>query len=58
MKYKSQYSQDKFLNENFFKNKKNGVFIDIGAHDGITMSNSFFYEKQLGWDGLCVEQIR
>lgn len=52
--YKSQYGQDKFLNENFFHSKKNGVFVDIGAHDGVELSNSFFYEK-IGWTGICIE---
>ena len=57
MDYKSQYNQDRFLNENFFKNKKNGVFIDIGAHDGVSLSNSYFFEKSLGWEGMCIEPI-
>ena len=30
MKYKSQYKQDQFLYENFFKNVTDGFFIDIG----------------------------
>lgn len=53
--YKSQYGQDKFLNEHVFKNKKNGVFIDIGAHDGVTYSNTYYFEKELGWTGICIE---
>lgn len=55
--YKSQFGQDRYLNEKIFKNKKNGVFVDIGAHDGITLSNTFFFEKNLGWSGLCIEPI-
>jgi len=55
--YKSQYNQDKILNDIFFKNKKFGIFLDIGAHDGITLSNTFFYEKYLEWTGLCIEPI-
>ena len=35
MAYYGQYEQDRFLYETFFKNKKNGVFVDIGAHDGL-----------------------
>lgn len=57
MKYFSQYKQDEFLNENFFKNKRNGVFVDIGAYDGINGSNSYFFEKYLDWKGLCIEPI-
>ncbi len=53
--YFSQYNQDKFLNEVVFYNKKNGFFIDIGAHDGISYSNSLFFEKFNNWNGICVE---
>lgn len=53
--YFSQYKQDKFLNEVIFLNKKEGFFIDIGAHDGILFSNSLFFERVNGWSGICVE---
>jgi FkbM family methyltransferase len=53
--YYSQCGQDKFVNERFFKNKKNGVFIDIGAHDGVSYSNTYFFEKDLDWTGICIE---
>lgn len=53
--YYSQYKQDKFLNENVFHNKMNGVFLDIGAFDGITCSNTYFFETQLQWNGVCIE---
>ena len=53
--YYSQRGQDKFLNEIIFKHKKNGIFVEIGAHDGISFSNSYFFEKNLSWTGICVE---
>lgn len=53
--YFSQCGQDKFVNEHIFKNKKNGVFVDIGAHDGVSLSNTCFFEKELGWTGICIE---
>jgi FkbM family methyltransferase len=53
--YFSQYNQDRFLNEVVFFNKKNGFFIDIGAHDGVSFSNSFFFERYNNWGGICVE---
>jgi FkbM family methyltransferase len=52
--YYSQFEQDKFLNENYFKNKSDGYFVDIGAFDGIEGSNSLFFEN-LGWGGVCIE---
>jgi FkbM family methyltransferase len=53
--YYSQFKQDQFLNEVLFNNKKNGFFIDIGAHDGVTISNTLFFEKQNEWKGICIE---
>lgn len=54
MNHISQLGQEKFLNDNYFHNKKDGIFIDIGAHNGITYSNSKFFEE-MGWSGMCVE---
>ena len=49
----SQEGQD-LLAYTYFKGKKEGFFIDIGAYDGITISNTLLFEK-LGWKGICVE---
>jgi len=53
--YYSQCGQDKYLIESVFNHKKNGVFFDIGAHDGISYSNTYYFEKELEWTGVCVE---
>jgi FkbM family methyltransferase len=52
--YYSQFNQDQIINT-LLENKKGGVFIDIGAYDGITFSNSYFFEKTNGWTGICFE---
>ncbi len=57
LKYYSQYSQDKFIDKFVFKKKTNGFFVDIGAYDGITFSNTFFLEKYRHWNGICIEPI-
>jgi len=49
--------QDQWL-DNYFKAKERGRFIDVGAHDGKTISNTWFFETQRGWDGVCVEPIK
>jgi len=53
--YKSQYIQDLFLDRWVFRGLEGGTFVDIGAHDGITFSNTWFFEKQRLWQGVCVE---
>lgn len=40
---------------NFYKCKRGGFFLDIGAWDGITSSNSALLEKEYDWSGICVE---
>lgn len=37
--------------------KRNGVFFDIGANDGVTISNTLYLERELGWNGVAVEPI-
>ena len=56
MKYYSQSKQDIII-DYFFDQKTEGTFVDIGAHDGIRMSNSYFFEKERNWNGICVEPI-
>lgn len=54
MNYLSQAGQDKWVVE-FFHGKRDGYFVDIGAYDGKQISNSYVLEKELGWNGLCIE---
>ena len=57
MKFYSQSGQDQFLLENFFKGKRGGTFVDVGAYDGEKFSNSAFLERSMGWTGLCIEPL-
>lgn len=53
----SQYGQDIYA-DRYFDKKQNGVFLDIGAYDGINGSNTYFFESFRSWKGLCVEPIK
>jgi len=55
MTFYSQAWQDEFV-INLLGFKKNGFFVDIGSGDGINQSNSYFFESQMGWKGICVER--
>jgi FkbM family methyltransferase len=52
-RYYSQNGEDYIL-WNFFDHKLDGFFIDVGAFDGIHLSNSYSFEQK-GWKGICVE---
>jgi FkbM family methyltransferase len=53
--YFSQAGEDAFLNDNYFLNKQNGIYIELGALDGVLYSNTKFFEDQLGWTGILIE---
>lgn len=40
----------------FFGGKKDGFYVDIGANDGVSFSNTYIFE-QFGWNGICVEPL-
>lgn len=53
--YYSQLGQDHWVIHEALPGKRNGYFIDIGAYDGRTCSNTYTLEKRFGWTGICVE---
>ena len=52
--YYSYEGQDQWVLETLGF-KTNGIFIDLGAGDGITGSNTYALEKDYGWTGVCAE---
>lgn len=40
-----------------FLTGKPGFFVEAGANDGVSQSNSLFFEKYYGWTGLLVEPV-
>ena len=55
----SQFSQDMWLFNNVFREftvaGKKGFYVDSGANHYRDISNTFFFDVCLGWEGLCVE---
>lgn len=52
-KSNSQLFQDLFVDK--ILNKNDGVYCEVGALDGVTQSNSYYLEKELGWKGILCE---
>ncbi len=57
MQFYSQIGQDKYVLESFFRGKRRGVFLDVGAYDGEKFSNTLFFERSMDWTGLCIEPL-
>lgn len=53
--YHSQEKQDLLLDTHIFQGFKRGVFVEVGAWDGVCYSNTLFFEKERGWTGLTIE---
>lgn len=56
--FNSQYKQDEFLETQIFKGYKNGFFIDVGAHDGVSINNTLYFEKNNNWTGINIEPMK
>lgn len=55
--YFSQSGQDWFVDNMLLKERRNGVFVDVGGYDGVSGSNTLFFETFRGWSGLLIEAV-
>ena len=51
----SQCGQDQWLIDRIFHHKRQGVFVEVGANDGITYSNTLLLENKYDWTGMLIE---
>ncbi len=49
----SQFGQDMLVGDVLFRTRQ-GVFVDVGARDGMIISNTYYLEE-LGWTGIAIE---
>jgi FkbM family methyltransferase len=56
----SHYSENReeWAIRDFFKDRRNGVFVDVGANHYRDRSNTFFLEERLGWSGIAIDPQR
>jgi FkbM family methyltransferase len=56
--YASQFGQDVVVDALFRGlDVDRGVYVDVGANDGETGSNTLVFERVRGWDGICIEPL-
>lgn len=54
----SQDHQDEYLEMSIFRGFKNGFYVDVGAHDGVSINNTLYFEKNHNWKGINIEPIK
>lgn len=55
-RYASQAGQDLVV-DRLLRGKEGGVFVDVGGYDGVTGSNTLYFEQFRGWTGVLVEPV-
>jgi len=53
--FHSQKGQDRWVIKDIFRGKRGGYFLDLAAANGIHLSNTYYLERNFGWNGICVE---
>lgn len=54
----SQQAEDFFIYRNFINQYcEDGIFLELGACNGIKYSNTLFFEKNLGFKGILIEPV-
>jgi hypothetical protein len=56
-RYFSQSGQDWLVDQVLLKERRDGVFVDVGGYDGVTGSNTLFFETFRSWTGLLIEAV-
>jgi FkbM family methyltransferase len=46
---------EEWIVRDFFKDARDGVFVDVGANHYQRYSNTYYLETQLGWSGVALE---
>lgn len=50
----AQHGEDLLLAKRF-RGQRNGTFIEVGAYNGVELSNTCLLEREYGWKGVLVE---
>lgn len=55
----ARYSQfaEEWIIRDFFQDRRNGFFVDVGANHYRRSSTTYYLEAHLGWSGLAIEPL-
>ena len=51
-------NEEEWIIRDFFKDRRNGFFVDVGANHYQRLSKTYYLETALGWSGLAVEPLK
>jgi len=53
----SHYSEqvEEWILKDYFKDRRDGVFVEVGANHHQRSSNSYYLERVMGWSGVAIE---
>jgi FkbM family methyltransferase len=56
---KNRHSQhgEELVIRDFFQDRRNGIFVDVGCAWPVKYSNTYYLEKELGWTGIGVDAL-
>jgi FkbM family methyltransferase len=55
--YSQEHTKQDLKVLDYFNNKKGGFYIELGAHNGVEISNTLLLEKDFGWTGILIEPV-
>jgi FkbM family methyltransferase len=55
--FHAQHNEDRWLEANWTRLRlpTHGVFVDVGASEGVIESNTVWLERERGWTGICID---
>jgi FkbM family methyltransferase len=56
--HRNSYSEEEWCIRDFFNDRKDGFFVDVGANDYKVTSNTYYLDTVLNWKGIAVEPQR
>lgn len=54
LEFRAKQGQDKWVLSQL-NGKRGGYFVEVGAYNGVTDSNTYGLERRYGWSGICIE---
>jgi FkbM family methyltransferase len=56
--HRNSYGGEEWIIRDFFGDRKDGFFVDVGANHYRITSNTYYLETALNWSGIAIEPLR